>query len=187
MIDRGNMHMFDFLKKKKNVPDNSEKRHLLNLPVITEKENSPEKIAEYLKNGIPIWAWYNAKDKCVDENGNWNVNALLTLEKGWIDGFAMFRKEDDFLCKYTLEIFEKGEELHLRLDQIREFKNSNIMEIYNGDLHEAYELYHDDENVAATMSFYCHNITSKEAKKYLTHNRIMYVNEENFIKKSENA
>lgn len=31
-------------------------------------------------------------------------------------------KEDEFLCKYTIEIFKDGEELHLRLDQIRELK-----------------------------------------------------------------
>lgn len=72
----------------------------------------------------------------------------------------------------------------MQLDQIREFKNSNIMEIINGDLHEAYELYHDDKNLTAKKSFYCHDITTEKARKYLTHNRIMYVGEEHFIKKS---
>lgn len=177
--------MFDFLKKKKSVPDNSAKRRPLNLPVISEKDNTPEKIAEYLKNGVPIWAWYNAMDKPVDTNGNWNLNALLALEKGSLDGFAMFRKEGEFLCKYTLEIFKNGEELHLRLEQIRELKNSNIMEIINGDLAEAYEIYHDDENIAATMSYYCHDITAEKAKIHLANKRIMYVGEEHFIKKSE--
>lgn len=185
MIMGGNMYMFDFMKKKKIVPDNSAKRRPLNLPVISEKDNTPEKIAEYLKSGVPIWAWYNAMDKSVDENGNWNINALLALEKGRFDGFAMFRKEEEFLCKYTLEIFNDGEELYLRLEEVRELKNSNIMEIINGDLHEAYELYHDDENVAATMSFYCHDITPEKAKKHLANNRIMYVGEEHFINKSK--
>lgn len=59
------------------------------------------------------------------------------------------------------------------------------MEIINGDLHEAHELYYYDEYVAVTMSFYYHNITPEKARKHLAHNRIIYVGEEHFIKKAK--
>ncbi len=176
--------MFDFFKKK-SKPNNGAQRRPLNLPVIAESDKTPEKIAEYLRNDVPIWAWYNAMDKITDENGNWCINAMMALEKGRFDGFAMFRKEGELLCKYVLEIYKDGKELHLRLEQIREMKNSNIMEIINGDLAEAYELYHDDENIAATMSFFCHNVTLEEAKASLVNRRVMYVGEERFIKKAK--
>lgn len=75
--------MFDFLKKK-SKPNNSAQRRPLNLPVIAEGDKTPEKIAEYLKNDVPIWAWYNAMDKITDENGNWCINAMMALEKGFL-------------------------------------------------------------------------------------------------------
>lgn len=177
--------MFNFVNKKKSRPDNTAHRRPLNLPLISKKDIIPEIIASYLKNGIPIWAWYNAIDKPTDANGKWSINTLLAIEKGRFDYFIMFRKEEGFLCKYILEIFNHGEELHLRLDQIREMKNSNIMEIINADLLEAYEVYHDDENIAATMSFYCHDITAEKARAYLKNKRVMYVDESNFFKRSE--
>lgn len=178
--------MFDFLKKKPSVPEPTEPRRPLNLPVLSKNNFNPETIAEYLKNDTPIWAWYNAKDMpMTDDNGNWNFNALLALENGRFDGFSMFRKEGNLICKYTLDIFNDGKELNLKLSDIREMKNSNILELCRRDLKEAYELYHDDENIASTLPAYVHDITAEKASLYIKDKRVYHVGEEHFYKKSD--
>ncbi len=167
-----------FGKKAFPNPD----RKPINLPVIEDK--SPDKIIGMLRDDIPIWAWFDAM-QATNEDGSWNFDALYALEKGRFDGFAMYRKEGDFLCKYDTYIFKNDSRFHLKLQEIREFKNSNVLEICNTDFKNARELYYDVEGLTDEQLHFVHDLTEEEIKEYLSHNLVMHVSDEHFKKKED--
>lgn len=171
-------------KKTTPKPDNIEHRRPLNLPVIPEKDITPEKIAEYLKKGIPIWTWYNPMAKSSGQTSDF-IQLALAMEGGALDGFAMFRIEDNLICRYNAVFVGHEMQLNLKLYEIRELKNSNIVELFNSDISTAYEVYHDDDNLAAETLCFVHDITQEMALDYLKDHRVMYVSDAHFKKKTD--
>ena len=168
------------LSRRKPYPNPDRKP--INLHVIEDK--SPEKIIGMLRDDIPIWAWYDGM-KARKEDGSMNLNALYALEKGYIDGFFMYRKEGDFLCKYDTYIFENDPKFHMKLKEIRAFKNSNVLEICNEDFKDARELYYDVEGLTEEQYSYQHDLTEEYIRESLSHNLVLYVTDEHFIRKED--
>ncbi len=165
---------------KKPYPNPNRKP--INLPAIEDK--SPDKIIGMLRDDIPIWAWFDAM-QATNEDGSWNIDALCALEKGHFDGFYMYRKEGDLLCKYDAYFFNNDDKFYLKLQEVREFKNSNVLELCNTDFKNARELFYDVEGLTDEQQCYIHDLTQEEMKEYLSHNIVLYVSEEHFKKEEE--
>ena len=180
MIPEKIKNSFQKLFGTKSYPNPNRKP--INLPVIEDK--SPEKIIGMLRDDIPIWAWFDGM-KARNEDGTMNINALYALEKGRIDGFAMYRKEGDFLFKYDTYIFDNDSKFHLKLQEVRAFKNSNIVELCNSDFKNARELYYDVEGLTEEQYTFRHDLTEEFITEYLSHNLVLYVTDDHFLKKEE--
>lgn len=174
--------MFPFKKKTKKLETSN--INPLKLPVIPNENITPETIAKYIKNDIPVWAWYNIFEE-KNNNRKINCNAYYALENGRFDEYVMYRKEDALLCKYRIIIFENNP--YLKPVEIREMKNSNIMDIVNDDFCNTSQCYYDNENLAGKLYAIPYDITQEEALLYLKSHRVMYIGDEHFSSKKENT
>lgn len=177
--------MFGFGRKKPQP----EEQHTLKLPLIEQKDFTPDKIAEYLRSDIPILAVYDPTKK-TQIDGHWSFEMLLGAEmNGLRPSVSMFRKEGPFLCNYKAYKFDGDPVFHFILYEVYEMKNSNIMDLCNTKLREAYELYHDDDKMVETQMFYDNDFTEEEGLETFRKHpnvRTIYIGKERLIKKSDN-
>lgn len=159
----------------------------LTLPLIEAKDFTPDKIREYLINEIPILAVTDPKKK-TQIDGHWSFEMLIGVEmNGLKPSVSMYRKEGPFICQYRAYKFDEDPTFHFILSHVYEFKNSNIMELYNNELREAVELYHDDEKVVETQNYYAHDFTVEEGLEFFAKNpkaRSLYIGKERLILKN---
>lgn len=176
--------MFNFgRKKQKSVPQpNSIGRRPLKLPLIDKKDVTVENIASYLKDGTPIWAWY-VTSEMVGNSAKVIEKAAHGMETNALDNFEMYRVEGNYICRYYSHIMKDG--MYMKLDEICELKNTNIMEIVNNDLSLAYEVYHDDIGFTENTQCYVHDVTEEMIEEYLKDHRVMYVGDEHFYRKKD--
>jgi len=172
--------MFDFFKKKPQ-PQPAE-QNPLPLPEIPAEKMNPVAIGEMLKNHTAIWGWYKVMDM---KNGNMNVSALLNMTLGF-EGFALFRREGDYLIKYRIDSVGENHAIYMKISEICRLSNSNVMELFNTELSDAYKLFYDEEsNYAAGCQSYIHDINEQMIEDKLSNNRVFHVGEEHFYKKSD--
>ena len=171
------MKMFELLKavSKMNKNKRPAEHRPLNLPEIPEDKFNPVEIAKMLKSGVVIWAWYNMVD-------HFSFTGFYNLTGGMIDSFALFRTEEDFLVKYIID--RQDDVFYAKIHEITYFRNSNVMELFNSELRDAYRVYYDDQGYSEQLNSYAHNITDAMVKKELTNSRVMYVTDDHFIRQA---
>ena len=172
--------MFDFFRKK-SQPVQSELMPIP-LPELPAEKNNPVAIESLLKDGNAVWGWYKVADF---KNGQINISAMMNITYGF-EGIALFRKEGHFLVKYRTDVVGKKLELHLKISEICKFTHSNVMELYNTELSDAYKVLLDEEQeFAAHCQAYIHDLTEESINDYLTNHRVMAVGEEHFFAKKD--
>lgn len=158
-----------FRKKKKN-----EDRKPLNLPEISKSDLDPIEIKNILNQGTPIWAWYSLeKDQSLD--------TLATLTNGYLDGFRMIRKEHDLLVVYRAEFYSG--EMFLKLEDVYEFKATNVQEIYSTILCRCYKVYYDPENLTTETQAFVHDLSVEFLHEQLAKNYVYHVTDDHFLNK----
>lgn len=176
--------MFGFFKRQKKaiLP---EEKHTLTIPIFTDEDFTIDNIATYLRNETPILTVYNPQKA----HDSVTFNLLLGIENNGLNpSVYMYRKEGSLLCCYSSFQYEGDSTLHFMLYKVWEFKNSNIMELFNTDLKDADEVYHDDENVVASQKYYVHNFTEEEGIEYFKNHpkeRSLYIGKERLVKKED--
>ncbi len=169
------------LLKKKHINDLG--RRPLNLPVLESEQINWENISTYLFNGVPIWAWYTV-DKMPSTSDFTIEKTAHGLESNMRDNFELYRKEKDYLCKYYAHF--DGKQLHMKLYSVELFTPENVKKLVTDELSIAYEVYHDDENLAGTqVLFYRHDITVPVLEEYLSGHETMYVTDEHFLARKD--
>lgn len=173
--------MFDWFKKKPQ-PQQQEEKHPLPLPELDADKNNPVAIEALLKDGNAIWGWYKADQL---DNGQLNLSAIFNMTYGF-DGLALFRKEEDYLVKYRVDVIGDSLEIHLKISEICKFSHSNVMELFNTELSDAYKILLDEQqNIAANCQAYIHDLTAEDIDDYLTNHRVMTVGDEHFFRKED--
>lgn len=174
--------MFKFINKKK--------QHILTLPLLNPKDLKPDKIAEYLQNDIPIVA-VTDPIKQSQTNGRWNFEMLIGMEmNGLRPSLTLYRKEGPFLCKYRAYDFQGHPSLYFLLWDVFEMKNSNIFELCNGDLKDAFEIYHDDQKQTETQIFLPNDFTMQEGLNFFKNNpdqRSIHIGKNRIIKQNQES
>lgn len=151
-----------------------EDRHPLNIPEIKQSDFNPMNIKNILDQGTPIWAWYTLeKDQ--------SLNTLATLTNGYLDGFRMIRKEFDLLMVYRAEFYSG--EMFLKLEDVYEFRPSNVQEIYTIILCTCYKVYYDPEYLTSEIQSFVHDLTLEYLHKELDKNYVYHVTDDHFLKK----
>lgn len=166
---------FTLFKKKAPAP---KERKPLNLPEITEDKMTLVNISAMINEGIPIWTWTSMLDK-------WNTTAMLNMRGDLLDGFAMFRKEQDFLIKYVAIVGSDHKSMTLKIREICKCSNSNILELINTEFADAYKVYYDDAQLTENLQYYVHDLDADTINEYLEKNRLLHVSEEHFVKKKD--
>lgn len=166
--------------RKKKLP---QERKPLKLPEISEEDLTVQKVAELIKNGTPIWLWYNLTAYNSD---TLPINALATLRRNYLDGFIVYvlDPEDNLIKKYLFDNFKDGE-IYLIPVEIMDNKYSNIIDIFNREITDAYRVYYDNEGMTDNCIVYQHDISSEEAKKYLRTNQVMHITEDRFPRREK--
>lgn len=172
--------MFEFFKKK---PDPQvEEKNPIPLPEIAADKMNPVAIAEMIKNDTAIWGWYKVTDL---KNNNINVTAMLNMTYGF-DGLALFRKEGDFLVKYRVDVVGEELKIYTKLADVCKLTNSNIMELFNTELSDAYKLFYDENSeYSAGCQSYVHDVNEDMLNDYLSTHRVFHVGEEHFFAKKD--
>lgn len=172
--------MFDFFRKKPQ--QQQEEQTPIPLPELPTDQNNPVAIESLLKDGNAIWGWYKVMDM---KNGQMNLSAMLNMTYGF-EGIALFRKEGDFLVKYLTDVVGESLEIHLKISEICKFSHSNVMELFNTELSDAYKLLYDEQqDFAAHCQAYIHDLNETKINDYLTNHRVMIVGEEHFFAKKD--
>ena len=157
-----------FKKKPKK-----EDRQPLNIPEIKQSDFNPINVRNILNQGIPIWAWYTLeKDQ--------SLNTLATLTNGYLDGFRMIRKEFDLLMVYRAEFYQN--EMFLKLEDVYEFRSSNVHEVYMTILCKCYKVYYDPEHLTAETQSFVHDLTVEFLHEELALNYVYHVTDDHFLK-----
>lgn len=172
--------MLNFLKKK--MQSQPVEQNPIPLPEIPDDKMNPVAIAEMLKNKTAIWGWYKVTDL---KNNQMNFTAILNMTIGF-DGLALFRREGDYLVKYRVDAVGKECTICMKISEICKLSNSNIMELFNTELSDAYKLFYDENSeYAAECQSYVHDITEEMIENNLSNNRVFFIGEEHFFKKSD--
>lgn len=167
------VNLFTLFKKKTPV---QRERKPLNLPEIPADKMDLVNIAAMINEGTPIWTWTSLLDK-------WNTTAMLNMQGNALDGFAMFRKEYDYLVKYVAVVDQNQQSMTLKISEICKCTTSNILELINTELRDAYRIYYDTDRRTETLQFYVHNLDDETIDKHLKNERVLYVSDDHFIKK----
>ena len=162
--------------KKKRTPSLDEERHPLPLPEIPEDKFNAVGIAELLRGGSVLWAWYDLLKK-------YNWNAALNFVGNCTDTFAVYRVEGNFLVKYIAMVAE--DQFFLKLSEVQRMSNSNVMELFNSDLKDAYRVYFDDEGLTENLQYFIHDLTDEMVEAELQFKRVMVVTDDHFKKREE--
>lgn len=172
--------MFDFFKKKPQ-PQQVEQMPIP-LPELDAEKVNPVAIESLFRDGHAIWGWYKVMDT---KNGQINFSAMLNMTYGF-EGIALFRKEGDYLVKYCTDVVGDNLEIHLKISEICKFSHSNVMELFNTQLSDAYKLLYDEEQDFATnCQAYIHDLTIEIIDNYLTNHRTINIGEEHFFAKKD--
>lgn len=172
--------MFDWFKKRPQPVQ--EEKMPIPLPELPAEKNNPVAIETLLKDGNAVWGWYKVADL---KNGQINISAMMNMTYGF-EGIALFRKEGDFLVKYLTDVVGEKLEIHLKISEICKFTHSNVMELYNTELSDAYKVLLDaEQNFVARCQAYIHDLTEEKINDYLTNHRVMNVGEEHFFAKKD--
>lgn len=172
--------MFDFFKKK--LQSTSKEQIPIPLPELIAEKNDPVAIEDLFKRGDAIWGWYKITNQ---KNGQPNFSAMLNMTYGF-DGIVLFRKEGNFLVKYRTDVIGNELEIYLKISEICRFTHSNIMNLFNTELSDAYKLLYDEQQELAThCNAYIHDLTEEIINDYLTNHRVMYVGKEHFFSKKD--
>ena len=170
--------MLDFFKKKlrpapkETIP--------IPLPALSKDKYDPVKIYDMLDHGDAIWGWYKADEL---KDGQVNLSAMLNMTYGF-EGLALFRRESDYLVKYRVDAVGDALEICLKISEICKFSRSNVMELFNTELSDAYKLLYDEQqDYAANCKAYVHDLTDDKINDYLTNHRVMIIGNEHFKKK----
>lgn len=159
---------------KKQTSESDGERHPINLPEVPEDKFNAVGIAELLRGGSTIWAWYDLiKKKNVHAMMNYTGNAARTI--------AVFRVEDDYLVKYIAYVGKN--EVCMKLSEIQRMTNSNVMELYNADLKDAFHVYYDDQGLTESLQSFVHDVTDEMIEAELQTKRVMVVTDDHFIRK----
>lgn len=161
---------------KKHKPESDGERHPINLPEIPEDKFNAVGIAEMLRGGSVIWAWYDLIKK-------YNVNALVNFVGNATDTFAVYRVEGEYLVKYIVHVANK--QFYLKLSEVQRMSNSNVMELFNSDLKDAYRVYYDDEGLSEQVHAFVHDVTEEMIEAELQNKRVMVVTDDHFMKKED--
>lgn len=161
---------------KKHKPVSDGERHPINLPEVPENKFNAVGIAEMLRGGSAIWAWYDLVRK-------YNVNALMNFVGNATDTFAVYRVEGEYLVKYIVVVGK--DEFVLKLSEVQRMSNSNVMELYNSDLKDAYHVYYDDEGITETLQSFVHDVTDEMIEAELQTKRVMVVTDDHFKKRED--
>ena len=161
--------MFNFFKRKAVT---SSERRPLKLPSIPKAKRTSSEIMSLLKKGIPIWAWYSLLDKP-------NVSAIATVTGNYLDGFAMWRIEGNYLMKYVAH-FDDNRRIHLMLREVCEASNSNIAMLVSREMEDAFDIMYDDEHFTENALVFVHDVTQEKIKDQLKDKRVWYIGEEHF-------
>lgn len=172
--------MFDFFRKK--TQPIQEEQMPIPLHELPAEKNNPVAIESLLKDGDAVWGWYRVTDL---KNGQLNFSAMLNMTYGF-EGIALFRKEGDYLVKYRTDVVGEALEIHLKISEICKFSHSNVMELFNTELSDAYKLLYDEQqDFAANCQAYIHDLTEEKINDYLSNHRVMNVGEEHFFAKKD--
>lgn len=172
--------MFDFFKRKQQ-PQPAE-QNPIPLPEIPSEKMNPVALHEMLKNRTAIWGWYKVTDM---RNNELNFSALLNMTLGF-DGFAVFRREGDYLVKYRVDSVGEEHAIYMKLSEICRLTPSNVMELYNIEFADAYKLFYDDDsNYSAGCQCYVHDVNEEMIENALSTRRVFHIGEEHFFKKSD--
>lgn len=172
--------MFDFFKKQ--APEKKPERNPVNLPVLALEEVKLDVISQHLKAGHPIWTWYSILDRVPGDTPLMHYEELRAVEKGRLDGFAAYIKQDDFLYRYDVDIDQDSQEPVLRLETIWPYKNSVLFDVINSYIKPAHKVYYDPDQMTENQMFYVHDLTPADIALYLQTHDHMYITEDHFKK-----
>lgn len=143
---------------------------------------NPATLFEMIKKHTAIWGWYKVTDM---KNNELNSSALLNMTLGF-DGFAVFRREHDYLVKYRVDTIGEKHAIYMKISEVCRLTPSNVMELYNTEFADAYKLFYDDESkYSAKCQSYVHDINIEMVENVLSMKRVFYVGEEHFYKKAD--
>lgn len=172
--------MFDFFRKSKKISVQAGEQHSLPLSPIEGNDLSVATIAQHLRNETPLIAVYNPLNSTET-----SLVMLLGVERnGLTPSITMYKKIHDLLCVYQAFQFDEQPQLYFMLYKVLNFRNSNLIEIYNSELKYASELYYDDQGFADAQLYFAHNFKCEEAYCYFRNNttaREFFVGRERLI------
>ena len=172
-----------FFKKRKKQQQNIDEP-FLTLPLLEKKDLSPATIAEYINKDIPIVAVFNVEKKM-----KWDINTLSRIQMNGLNpSVSMYRKEGNFLYNYRAFTSLGDGLLHFVLYYVYEYKNSNIMYLYNDELKDAAEIYYDKEKLMTKQIYYANDFSVEEGLEFFVKNpdkRCIYIGESRLVKKSD--
>lgn len=169
-------NIFSFFKFHHVV---SEERHPVNLPEISADKINPADIYKLLDDDTIIWAWYSITDK---QNTATFLNMSLTGCNP--DSFIVFRKIDKHIMKYAVT-FDDKMKIFLRPNEVYKMSPSAVMDIFNGELKNAFKIYYDSDGLTLKEQAYVTDLTSEIIDSELIDKRSMIIGEEHFIKNSD--
>ena len=78
-----------------------------------------------------------------------------------------------------------GSALVLKLNEVQRMSNSNVMELFNSDLKDAYRVYYDDEGITENLQSFVHDVTDEMIEAELQTKRVMVVTDDHFKKRED--
>ncbi|MFR3625287.1 MAG: hypothetical protein ACLTU1_16895 [Blautia wexlerae] len=168
--------MFHFVKKKNDkITPITTDHGPLKLPEVPDGQMTITDISDLLNKGIPIWAWYNITKK-------YNGYALASVTGNYLDGYVMWRKEGDYLCKY-IAYFDADLVMRLKLHEVCMMANSNVLELISTELKAACSVMYDDIEFSKNTLAFVHDITEDMILEQLQTKKKWIIEEEHFCKK----
>lgn len=153
-----------FQKKKEESP--------LPFPYLPSENLTPDSLFNILQNGTAIWAWYNVLE-------DFNAHTWAYTD-GYFYGFAVFRKEGNYLFKYGIDIDEEQRKFYLVLREITRFTASNVIDLLNNELEDAYRIHWDPDDLTSNYDAYVHTVTEEEIESCLEFNQVMYLTRDHY-------
>ena len=146
----------------------------LNLPEVPADQMNVAGITAILRSGKPIWAWYNILS-------NPNYAAFKYNAPGYLDGFAVWRLEEDYLFNYIAH-FDSEKVMRLRLTFIYRMSNSTILSIIDSSLAQACSVMIDDDHHIEHTRAFVHDVDRAMIESELMDKPVFYVGDEHFYK-----
>lgn len=159
-------------------------RNILDLPVLTEEGLDIENICKLWDSRTPLWTWYSIPERGADA-GTLKEEEIRGLDCGSLDVLAMYRKEENLLCKYNAKIAPDSHEMTMRLDTIWPYKPTALLDVIRTYILPAHKVYQDPEHRTDTLMAYAHDLYAEDIEEYLQTHDCMHVTAEHFKKIDE--